>query len=664
MIDFKTQERIRQATDIVEVLSEFLSLRRAGTNYKCLCPFHQEKTPSFMVSPSKGIFKCFSCGVGGDAVRFLMMHEQMTYPEALRWLARKYNIEIEEKELTQEERAAMSKRESLFVVNNWALDVFEKNLHETEDGRALGMNYLRTRGFRDDIIKKFRLGYGLPDRSAMSEAARRAGHDVERLIDVGLCYKTERGVVRDRFAGRVIFPIQALDGKTVAFGGRVLGSAKDVAKYVNSPESEIYSKRFHLYGLFQSKRAIQQKDCCYLVEGYTDVLAMHQAGIENVVASSGTSLTYEQIRLIRRFTQNLTILYDGDAAGIKASLRGINMLLEEGMKIRCLLLPDGEDPDSFARRYSGDEAAHYVEEHQVDFIRFKADLLMKDVRDDPYRRGQAVTDILGSVALIPDAVVRSYYIRECSGIVGIDERVLIKQTADLRRKHYAEKSGSQPKAGGDGASPVQTTEAGNGAAATVEQATGGSEVVVTKGESSAGGVPPLIGKREWNLMRLLLRGGSKKLHTDGLEGLTVTEFVINELNQDEIELRTPLYRRMLRECSAHAGEEGFDAGAWFVGSEDDEMVQTAVTMLSDKYQLSRAHSEEWGVSNENDWDKQTFLAIVDLKWAIVSVERKELLESLKDRGLSDEERRSRLGRCDELRRLEAELRALIKEYSH
>lgn len=664
MIDFKTQERIRQATDIVEVLSEFLSLRRAGTNYKCLCPFHQEKTPSFMVSPSKGIFKCFSCGVGGDAVRFLMMHEQMTYPEALRWLARKYNIEIEEKELTQEERAAMSKRESLFVVNNWALDVFEKNLHETEDGRALGMNYLRTRGFRDDIIKKFRLGYGLPDRSAMSEAARRAGHDVERLIDVGLCYKTEHGVVRDRFAGRVIFPIQALDGKTVAFGGRVLGNTKDVAKYVNSPESEIYSKRFHLYGLFQSKRAIQQKDCCYLVEGYTDVLAMHQAGIENIVASSGTSLTYEQIRLIRRFTQNLTILYDGDAAGIKASLRGINMLLEEGMKIRCLLLPDGEDPDSFARRYSGDEAAHYVEEHQVDFIRFKADLLMKDVRDDPYRRGQAVTDILGSVALIPDAVVRSYYIRECSGIVGIDERVLIKQTADLRRKHYAEKSGSQPKAGGDSVSPVQTTEASNGAAATVEQATGGSDVVITKGEGSAGGVPPLIGKREWNLMRLLLRGGSKKLHTEGLEGLTVTEFVINELNQDEIELRTPLYRRMLRECSAHAGEEGFDAGAWFVGSEDDEMVQTAVTMLSDKYQLSRAHSEEWGVSNENDWDKQTFLAIVDLKWAIVSVERKELLESLKDRGLSDEERRSRLGRCDELRRLETELRALIKEYSH
>ncbi len=421
------------AAQIVDVVSEFVTLRRRGTSYIGLCPFHNEKTPSFSVSPSKGLCKCFSCGKGGNVVHFIMEHEQLSYYEALKWLAKKYNIEVKERELTEEEKQAHNLRESLFVVNQFANDYFRHTLYNTLDGQRIGMTYLRGRGFRDDIIQKFQLGYSTDQRDALARTALQKGYQEDYLLKTGICYRKEDGSLRDRFWGRVIFPVHTLSGKVVAFGGRVLNAAtKNVQmKYVNSPESEIYHKSRELYGIFFAKQAIMRQDRCFLVEGYTDVISMHQSGIENVVASSGTALTPEQIRLIHRFTNNITVLYDGDGAGIKASIRGIDMLLEEGMNVKVCLLPDGDDPDSFARKHNATDYQAYINTHEVDFIRFKSQLLLEETGKDPIKRASLISSIVKSISVIPDSIVRSVYIRECSQQLAIEEKVLVEATAKL-----------------------------------------------------------------------------------------------------------------------------------------------------------------------------------------------------------------------------------------
>ena len=435
-IDNATVQRILDAADIVEVVSDYVRLKRRGSGYIGLCPFHSDRNPSFSVNKAKGFCKCFSCGKGGTPVGFIMEIEQMTYPEALRTLAKKYNIEIEERELTQEEQDAENARQSLLAVNEFALQRFEHNLTDTQEGKNIGYSYFRERGIDDRMIKRFRLGYSLERRDALYSDAIEAGFKEKFLEESGLVIKSERGDWRDRFRARVIYPIFTISGKVVGFGGRTLRKDKDVAKYVNSPESVVYRKSYELYGLYQAKPAIVKQDKCILVEGYMDVISMHQAGVENVVASSGTALTEGQIRLIHRFTENVTVIYDSDAAGIKASLRGIDMLLAEGMKIKVLLLPDGDDPDSFAQSHSSSQVEEYIRDNETDFIAFKTKILLDGVENDPIRRSNVITDIVRTISVIPDQIMRTVYIAECSRTLGIDEKVLALQVT----KFIAEKA--------------------------------------------------------------------------------------------------------------------------------------------------------------------------------------------------------------------------------
>ena len=422
MIDRLTVERIKDAANIVDVVSEFVTLRKSGSNYKGLCPFHNEKTPSFYVSPARGTCHCFGCGKGGNPISFIMEHEQMTYPEALRWLANKYHIEIKERELTDDEKREQSERESMFIINEWASGYFEDILHNNVDGVAIGMQYFRTRGFRDDIIRKFKLGFDLPDRLTLGRTARQKGFQDEYLLKTGICYRNERGELVDRYSGRVIFPWIGISGKVVGFGGRVLDArTKGVnQKYVNSPDSDIYHKDHELYGIYQAKKAIAKEDRVYMVEGYTDVISMHQCGIENVVANSGTALSIHQIHTLHRFTANITLLYDGDAAGIHAALRGTDMLLQEGMNLKVLLLPDNDDPDSFARKHTAEEFKDYIEQHATDFIRFKTALLL-DNETDPLKRSEAINSIVTSISMVQNPILRDTYLHDCSQRIGINE---------------------------------------------------------------------------------------------------------------------------------------------------------------------------------------------------------------------------------------------------
>ena len=432
MIDQATVDKIIDSANILEVVSDFVTLRKRGVNYVGLCPFHDEKTPSFSVSPSKGICKCFSCGKGGSAVHFIMEHEQLSYYEALKYLAKKYNIEIEERELSDEEKQIKSDRESMLIVNSFAQEYFSNILFQHSEGRSVGLAYFHERGFRDDIIHKFALGYSLEQRDALAIEAKKRGYKEEYLLKTGLCLEGQNGYISDRFRGRVIFPVFSLSGKVLAFGGRVLRKSDKLAKYVNSPESEVYHKSNVLYGIYQAKQSIVKNDNCFLVEGYTDVLSMHQAGVENVVASSGTSLTPGQIRLIHRFTNNITVIYDGDAAGIKASLRGIDLILKEGMNIKVVLLPDGDDPDSFAKKQSASSFTEYIKNHEVDFIRFKTNLLLDSAGNDPIKRAELISDIVQSIAIIPDTIVRSVYTKECSRLMEISEEVLLREINKIK----------------------------------------------------------------------------------------------------------------------------------------------------------------------------------------------------------------------------------------
>lgn len=433
MIDQHTIDRIIEAANIVEVVSDFVTLRRRGVNYVGLCPFHDEKTPSFSVSPARGICKCFSCGKGGNSVHFIMEHEQVSYYEALKYLARKYNIEIQERQLSEEEKQRKSDRESMLIVNDFAQKFFTTNLLENVEGRSIGLGYFRERGFGEDIIKKFGLGYSPEKRDALAQEALKKGYKKDYLLKTGLCIESQQGVLYDRYKGRVIFPIHSLSGKVIAFGGRILKKDDKAAKYVNSPESEVYHKSDVLYGIYHAKQAIVKNDFCYLVEGYTDVLSMHQAGIENVVASSGTSLTPGQIRLIHRFTNNITVLYDGDAAGIKASLRGIDLILQEGLNIKVVLLPDGDDPDSFSKKQSAADFTAYIRAHETDFIRFKTNLLLEGAGNDPIKRATLIGDIVRSIAIIPDNILRTIYVQDCARLLSVDEKMLMREVNNIHR---------------------------------------------------------------------------------------------------------------------------------------------------------------------------------------------------------------------------------------
>lgn len=599
MIDQETKNRILDTAQVLDVVSEFVTLRRRGSNYIGLCPFHNERTPSFNVNPARGIFKCFGCGKSGDVARFLMEHEQMTFPEALRWLARKYGIEIQERELTDEEREAQSRRESLSVVNEYASKWFHDQLLNTADGRAVGLAYLRSRGFRDDIIEKFGLGYcpeGPRGTNPFADHALRSGYREENLVLAGVCYKTDDGRVRDRFHGRVIFPIHSLSGKVVAFTGRVMQKDAKTAKYVNSPESDIYVKSNELYGIWFAKAAIVKQDKCFLVEGNTDVVSMHQAGVQNVVASCGTSLTTGQIRKIHRFTKNITVLYDGDSAGIHASLRGIDMLLKEGMNVRVVLLPDGEDPDSFARSHNATALQEYIAANEVDFITFKTNLLLGEVEDDPLRKAGLVKDIVESIAVIPDEIIRSTYITACSQRMGMNERVLIREVARLRKEAYA---AQYKKATPTTQSTSTTPAAQNAPAAASSEASPMSTLspdinpplpASQSLETMAKSESPLYAK-EYLLIRQMVRHGEEIIFHDHLPDgtvvpLKVASFVIDELEADDISFTVPLFRRIATELMTHLDNPKFKASSFFIRHDDPQVRALATDLVSERYELS------------------------------------------------------------------------------
>ena len=676
MIDQATIDRILDAAQIVDVVSEFVTLRRRGVNYIGLCPFHNEKTPSFSVSPSKGLCKCFSCGKGGNVVHFIMEHEQLSYYEALKWLARKYNIEVKDRELTEEEKQASNLRESLFVVNQFASEYFQNVLYNVEEGQRIGMTYLRSRGFRDDIIKKFQLGYSTDNRDALARTAIEKGYKSEFLEKTGLCYRKDDGTLRDRFWGRVIFPVHTLSGKVVAFGGRVLNAAtKNVQmKYVNSPESEIYHKSRELYGIYFAKQAMVRQDRCFLVEGYTDVISMHQSGIENVVASSGTALTSDQIRLIHRFTNNITVLYDGDGAGIKASIRGIDMLLEEGMNVKVCLLPDGDDPDSFARKHNATEYQAYINDHEVDFIRFKTDLLIEEAGKDPIKKANLITSIVKSISVIPDSITRNVYIRECSEMLRMEERVLVNAVGKLKeqadenrkkeeqRKEYRARLQAEQQATQQAAVSTPPADAEvSGALASLSGADAPIESIVPGDElppmPEDGGVdssyPPapvednyisfipaegneeeLFYKQEVDLMRMLIRYGEKVMcMAEDEEGneipVTVAEYIAEGLHNDSLGFHIALHRRVLNECVAHIHDSGFCAERYFVSHLDPEVSKLAAEMASDRYVLSKYHSRgQKIVTDEERLYELIPRLLVDFKLNIVTAELNHILKAL------------------------------------
>ncbi|WP_296262016.1 DNA primase [uncultured Phocaeicola sp.] len=668
MIDQATIDKIMDAAQIVDVVSEFVTLRRRGVNYIGLCPFHNEKTPSFSVSPSKGVCKCFSCGKGGNVVHFIMEHEQLSYYEALKWLAKKYNIEIKERELTDEEKQAHSLRESLFVVNQFASEYFQDILYNNIDGQRIGMTYLRGRGFRDDIIKKFQLGYSTDNHDALARAALQKGYKEDFLIKTGLCYRKEDGTLRDRFWGRVIFPVHTISGKVVAFGGRVLSAAtKNVQmKYVNSPESEIYHKSRELYGIYFAKQAIVRQDRCFLVEGYTDVISMHQSGIENVVASSGTALTSDQIRLIHRFTNNITVLYDGDGAGIKASIRGIDMLLEEGMNVKVCLLPDGDDPDSFARKHNATDYQAYINDHETDFIRFKTDLLMEEAGKDPIKRASLISSIVKSISVIPDAIVRSVYIRECSQMLQMEEKVLIEATAKLieqaretKFKEQQRKKEREQRMATPTSTPASTTSAeppaneapAIGSASSSDQEPLPPEPVPVPADTYTSYIPTegneqkVFYAKEEDLVRMLIRYGEKVMcyvenEAGGQEPLTVTEYISSGLKEDDLQFHTPLHRLILQACEAHLNDPNFNPERYFIAHPDPAVSKLAADLVSDRYQLSKYHSKgQKIVTDEERLYELIPRLLLDFKLSIVEEEMKHTLQALTDPAISNDPQR-------------------------
>ena len=582
MIDKPTIARIMDSTKIEEVVSEFVTLKKRGINYIGLCPFHNDSHPSFSVSPTRGICHCFTCGKGGNAINFLMELEQMTYPDALRWLAKKYNIEIQEREMTNEEKQRESERESMYIVNDWAAKYFQDILQNDVDGRAIGMQYFRSRGFRDDIIRKFQLGFALPQRTALFDEAVKKGYNPKYLTATGLCFKVDKDEAGnrsgqdqylDRFSGRAIFPWTSVSGKIVAFGGRVLDSrTKGVnQKYVNSPDSEIYHKERELYGLYQAKKAIAKEDCVYMVEGYTDVISMHQCGIENVVANSGTALSTHQIKLLRRFTPNIVLLYDGDEAGQHAALRGTDMLLSEGMNVKVLLLPDGKDPDELARSYSAEDFRKYIEENQTDFIVFKINVLLKGV-SDPVKRSEAINSIVQSVAVIKDPILRDTYLRECAHRTGVKEETLIAQMnryihsdREQQRKEQERRMDATP----------------------IPESVPRTFQVATPAQQAS--------KVETMLVQAIVRDGEKIIirdipneETGTTVNLNVAQYIAYDLGLDNLSFSNPVSIQILQEAVEHSSDEGFKAEEYFTHHSDINLSTLAVKLSVDRFQLSES----------------------------------------------------------------------------
>ena len=574
-IDKQTIEKIKDAANIVDVVSEFVTLRKSGSNYKGLCPFHNEKTPSFIVSPARGTCHCFGCGRGGNPIGFIMEHEQVTYPEALRWLAKKYHIEIRERELSDEERKEQSLRESMFIVNEWAATYFEDILHNHVDGVAIGMQYFRSRGFRDDIIRKFRLGFDLPDRQALAHAALQKGYQAQFLLSTGICYQNDHNELIDRYANRVIFPWVGVSGKIVGFGGRVLDArTKGVnQKYVNSADSEIYHKDHELYGIYQAKRAIAKEDNVYMVEGYTDVISMHQCGIENVVANSGTALSVHQIQMLHRFTNNITLLYDGDAAGIHAALRGTDMLLLEGMNLKVLLLPNNEDPDSFARQHTADEFKAYIQAHATDFIRFKTALLL-DNENDPLKRSEAINSIVMSISMVQNPILRDTYLHDCAQHIGMNEMTLINQMNALIRERKA--SGSMRVA-----TPATSAEQ--------QQQT----PVEAPAQSSSNRVQT-ISEVEKFILQLIIKYGNRVIFPNVDDGngnvisLTIAEFIHYNLGCDNLSFSSDLLNQILQEAVEKGTDRTFQTEPYFVHHNDIQVSNLAIEMAEEKFKLSES----------------------------------------------------------------------------
>lgn len=672
MIDRATINKIMDAANIVDVVSDFVTLKRAGANLKGLCPFHDDRTPSFMVSPAKNYCKCFACGKGGNPVGFIMEHEQITYPEALRYLAKKYGITIEEKEMTKEDIQRQDDRESMFIVNQWANEWFQHQMNETPDGRAIGLAYFRQRGFRDDIIKKFQLGF-CPDKNievertnedgdtirlrmgVMSADALKAGYqekyltnDPESGIGTGISIRNEKGALRDRYWGRVIFPIFSMSGKVVGFGGRVLDAAtKGVnVKYQNSPESIIYSKKRELYGLFQAKMAIRKQDLCFLVEGYTDVMAMHQSGIENVVASSGTALTDDQIRLIHRLTDNITVIYDGDAAGIKASQRGIDMLLAQGMNVRLLLLPDGDDPDSFARKHNAEEYQQYLADHQVDFIRFKTNLLLEEAQGDPVKKSQLVNNIVQSIAVIPNEITRAVYVQETANMMQMQERLIasavVKQVQanqeEAQKQRERERARRTLPKAEDVPPPSDLPDSLRG----LEQMgiPNVDNIPVPESENTENPYEPLVQniknrdairleQKERELLRLIVRYGERLI---GEPATKVAQYLTDSLKSDGVAVSTPLFQRAIDITLQNISEPGFVAEKFLLNCPDPEINALAFELATDPEQLSRMHKPKDGEESIEPEDLEQLVnhILIDYKLEIISRKRHEIMRQLQD----------------------------------
>ncbi len=613
MIDRLTIEKIKEAANIVEVVSEFVTLRKSGANYKGLCPFHNEKTPSFMVSPARGTCHCFGCGKGGNPISFIMEHEQYTYPEALRWLAKKYGIEIQEREMSDQEREAQNERESMFIVNEWALGHFENLLHNDPNGAVIGMQYFRSRGFRDDTIRQFRLGYDESNRHALAMEARKSGINTDFLVKTGICYRSDNGDLIDRYSDRVIFPWIGLSGKVVGFSARVLDSrTKGVnQKYVNSPDSEIYHKERELFGIYQAKKAIAREDRVFIVEGQTDVISMFQCGIENVVANSGTALSFHQIHMLHRFTENITLLYDGDDAGIHAAMRGTDMLLAEGINVKVLFLPDGDDPDSFARKHTATEFRQYIDEHQIDFVQFKIDRLLKG-QNDPQLRSQAIDSIIQSVAVVPNQILRDTYIHECASHTGVKETALISRMNTI----------------------ISQSKSGNG-----------NRTDNAPTQTEAQEQIPAVTRIERMIAQLVVRSGEQICVDDAVDengeaaSLTVAQFVYLNLESDGITLHDSHYQTILEEAYAHSGEEGFVAETYFINHNDIELSKIATELALDRYALSQSKHADDDVSKfdkegirQKAMEKlrqQTDHLVMDLRLIYVESKLKTLQEKLK-----------------------------------
>ncbi len=638
MIDRATVERIKDAANIVEVVSEFVSLRRSGANYKGLCPFHNEKTPSFIVTPARGTCHCFGCGRGGNAITFIMEHEQLAYPDALRWLARKYGIEVVEKELTDKERQEQSEREAMFIVNEWAIGYFEDLLRNDKDGQALGLQYYRSRGFRDDVISKFRLGYDVRNRHALAQQAKKAGYKEEFLIKTGLCFKNERGELIDRFADRVVFPWFGLSGKVVGFSARLLDArTKGVQqKYVNSPDSEIYHKDRELFGLFQAKRAIARDDRVYIVEGQTDVLSMAQCGIENVVASSGTALSTHQINILHRFTENVSLLYDGDEAGIHAALRGTDLLLAEGMNVKVLPLPQGEDPDSFARNHTAKEFREYIESNQLDFIQFKTSFLLAHAAD-PQQRTEAIDSIVRSISVVPNQVLRDTYLHDASIAVGIKELTLINRMNTLIK----ERKDGDNKTNKPVAQPIEI------------EADEHSEQI------------------ERLIVQLVVRYGERLVmsNVENEEGekvdLTLAQYIAFNLKTDELSMKNPLYQTIIEEVALHSKDDNFSAEQYLINHDDIEISRIAVELSMDKY----AHIEMKGDSKpsaaaKEDYQREVQMErlhrraehlMLDFRLEYIDEKVKQAMDRLTLPSLADDEKRALYAEYTNLLKIRKEL---------